>query len=315
MNNFTTPPSTTKPPDDPAPVPKHLETLVTTIFQSLFPPLSPQSTPLTSIKRVLLLNREPPRSPENNVYTITLRHYAINTKATGLPKSLKRLNTAEKKDKRDKGRGVGVPNLGKLEDVADYLLKVDEGGNYTSGSESEVETDAEVEVLAHSTKKILSRSQREKLREAQDAGKGKAFEKGRPGVEKRAIQLKELGPRMRLRLVKVEEGLCGGKIMWHDFVQKTKAEEKEMEAKWDVKRKEKEERKRIQRENVQRKKKERGSTKGDDDEDDDDVDEFWDSEDEMGDVNGGALLDGDDEEEEYEDVDEDEDEEMEDGTD
>jgi len=39
------------------PVPKHLESLVTTVFQSLFPPISPQATPLSSIKRVLLLNR------------------------------------------------------------------------------------------------------------------------------------------------------------------------------------------------------------------------------------------------------------------
>ncbi|KAF2432340.1 Brix-domain-containing protein [Tothia fuscella] len=317
MNNFNTPPSASKSPEDPAAVPKHLETLVTTIFQSLFPPLSPQTTPLSSIKRILLLNREPPTDPANNAYTITLRHYAINTKSTGLPKSLKRLNNAEKRDKKDKGRGVGVPNLGKLEDVADYLLQADAGeGNYTSASESEPETDAEVEVLASGTKKILSRSQREKVREAQDAGKGKSFsEKGRPGLEKRAIQLKELGPRMRLRLVKVEEGLCGGKIMWHDFVQKTKAQEKELEAKWNVKRKEKEERKRIQRENVERKKKERGSGKGEEGEDEDDED-FWDSEDEMNDVGGGAEVDGEKEEEyetEEEDEDEDEDEEMEEG--
>jgi len=305
MNNFTAPPTTSKAPESSPAVPKHLETLVTTIFQSLFPPLSPQTTPLPSIKRVLLLNREPPTSPENNAYTITLRHYAINTRATGLPKSLKRLNTAEKKDKSDKkAKGMGVPNLGKLEDVADFLLGGDAGeGNYTSASESEVETDAEVEVLAPRTKKILSKSQREKLREAQLAGKTHTFSsEGRGiGVEKRSIQLKELGPRMRLKLIKVEEGLCGGKIMWHDFMQKTKAEEQMLEKKWSEKRREKEERKRIQKENVARKKKERGG-KGDEDDVpvDEDGEEFWDSEDD------GMYGGGDGEEEE-------EDEEMEDG--
>jgi ribosome biogenesis protein SSF1/2 len=292
MNNFTTPPSTSKQPADSPAVPKHVESLARDIFSSLFPPLTPQSTPLSSIKRVLLLNRESPSLPENNAYTITLRHYAINTKATGLPKSLKRLNNAEKNDKGEK-RGKGVPNLGKLEDVADYLLAADAGeGNYTSASESEAETDAEVEVLAQSTRKVMSRSQREKIREAQENDKPKAFgdSKRQPGVEKRAIQLKELGPRMRLRLVKVEDGVCGGKIMWHDFVQKSKAEEKEMERKWEERRKAKEERKRIQRENVERKKKEKGLNQGDGDDGDADEDdeEFWDSEDDGMDVEDGA---------------------------
>ena len=39
-------------------VPKHLESLTTEIFQSLFPPINPQATPLSSIRRVMLLNRE-----------------------------------------------------------------------------------------------------------------------------------------------------------------------------------------------------------------------------------------------------------------
>jgi ribosome biogenesis protein SSF1/2 len=311
MNNFVTHPTASKDIESSAAVPKHLETLVTTIFQSLFPPLSPQTTPLPSIKRVLLLNREAPDSAENNAYTITLRHYAINTKATGLPKSLKRLNNAEKKDKSEKkAKGMGVPNLGKMEDVADFFLGGDAGeGNYTSASESEVETDAEVEVLAPRTKKILSKSQRERLREAQATGKTHTFSSSTriPGVEKRSIQLKELGPRMRLKLIKVEEGLCGGKIMWHDFLQKTKEEELALEKKWSEKKREKEERKRIQKENVEKKRKEgrgKGGENLDEDGDvivDEDGEEFWDSEDD------GQGWNGVDEDEE------DEDEEMEDG--
>jgi ribosome biogenesis protein SSF1/2 len=309
MNNFTTQPTAAKDTESSTAVPKHLESLVTTIFQTLFPPLNPQTTPLPSIKRILLLNREPPSSDENNAYTITLRHYAINTKATGLPKSLKRLNNAEKKDKSEKkAKGMGVPNLGKLDDVADFFLGGDAGeGNYTSASESEVETDAEVEVLAPRTKKILSKSQRERLREAQATGKTHTFSSSSrvPGVEKRSIQLKELGPRMRLKLIKVEEGLCGGKIMWHDFLQKTKEEELELEKKWSEKKRAKEERKRIQRENVQKKKKEgRGSGKGGEEDEDGDVivdedgEEFWDSED---DGEGWNGVDEDDDDEEMED--------------
>lgn len=273
------------------------------MFQSLFPPISPQATPLTSIRRVLLLNREP--SPEDsNSYIINLRHYAITTKTVtkDMPKGLRRLNSAVK-DKKKRG----LPNLGKLEDAADYLLDPDAGGGYTSASESEVETDAEVEVL-ETTRKVLNRKEKQRAATAREAGaNGASSSGGRSNVEKKAVKLVELGPRMRLRLQKVEEGLCGGKVMWHEHITKSAEEIRAMDKMWDQRRTEKEERKRIQKENVERKKKEkaekkaRGEEVDDDDEEEDfdeDMSDEWDSE---GLDNEGAG-----------DVDEDEDEDMED---
>jgi ribosome biogenesis protein SSF1/2 len=252
MNNFST--QTQTPTKDAPTVPKHLETLVTTIFQSMFPPLNPQSSPLSTIKRVLLLNREPPSDPNNNAYTISLRHFAITSRRSGLNKPIKRINQADKGDKNER-RGRGVPNLSKMADVSEFLLGADEagGGSYTSASETETDTDGEVEVIAQRTKKLLGRKEREKAA-ARAAGDETGTKGSRPGVEKRAIKLTELGPRMRLRLIKVEEGLCGGKIMWHDHINKTKAEQKDLEEKWEQKRLQKEERKRVQKENVARKK-------------------------------------------------------------
>jgi ribosome biogenesis protein SSF1/2 len=286
MNNFNTAPTATEsstPAGADPPVPKHLESLVTTIFQSIFPPLSPQSTPLTSIKRVLMLNREPPSDNNSSAYTIDLRHYAISTKVTGLPKPIRRLANAEKVVKRDDRRGKGVPNLAQLDDVADYLLDP-AAGNYTSGSESEPETDAEVEVLTTATKKIYHKSKQEKRRAAN--GENAIDGDGRKGVEKRAVKLSELGPRMKLRLVKVEEGLCEGKVMWHEFIAKTKEEETKLDQIWEARRKEKEERKRIQKENVAKKRKEKAArgAKADGEEDENEDEEMndyedWDSED------------------------------------
>ena len=37
-----------------------------------------------------------------------------------------------------------------------------------------------------------------------------------------SVRLVELGPRMSLRLVKIEEGLLDGEILHHEFVEKTK---------------------------------------------------------------------------------------------
>lgn len=236
MNNFLSP---TADGTQPA-IPKHLESLTTTIFQSLFPPISPQSTPLSSIRRVLLLNREIPKaSPtsttstsegkEDGTYILNLRHYAITTRRTGLSRGIKRLNAAEKMLRHNGKRKRGLPNLGKLEDVADYLLDPSAAGSggFTSGSETEVDTDAEVEVLESNTRKVLNKKQMAALRNSNKDGK--PHPKGVPNVEKRAVKLVELGPRMKLRMTKVEEGVCEGKVMWHESIEKTAEELKEME--------------------------------------------------------------------------------------
>lgn len=197
--------------------------------------------------------------------------------------------------------------MGRLDDVADYLLE----GGYTSASETEIETDAEVEVFEPAARKVLNRKDRQRqaaTREAQEAeaeaergqgdggddeGNGEEQDeeahaakkaKRAPPVQKRAIKLTELGPRMKLRLLKVEEGLCEGKVMWHEFIEKSAAEEQEMEEVWDQRRTEKEERRRVQRENLLAKRKTKSGGRGNDDkeeedaEDDDMDDDEWNEE-------------------------------------
>ncbi|KAI9665591.1 MAG: hypothetical protein M1829_005671 [Trizodia sp. TS-e1964] len=292
MNNFKS--QSSSEPDEKS-VPKHLESLTTSIFQSLFPPISPQSTPLKSIRRVLLLNREP-NTEENGSYTIHLRHYAITTKAVGLSRAIRRLNAADKlKHSSDKSKGGSLPNLGKLEDVADYLLDPAAAMGYTSASETELDTDAEVEVLDVHARKILSAKKREQIRAKAEAEAGKTgLPRRTPGVEKRAIKLVELGPRMKLRLIKVEEGVCEGKVLWHEFLSKSKEEQQEMDKIWEARRKEKEERKRVQKQNVERKRKEKAPPrkKGEGDDEDEDGDE----DEEMMDYDDSDLEAEDDEE-------------------
>ncbi|KAI9045807.1 Brix domain-containing protein [Aspergillus affinis] len=275
MNNFNSPNV-----DENSRVPKRLESLTTTVFQSLFPPINPQATPLSSIRRVMLLNRElTPESEKKNDeeedgYVLNLRHYAIATKKTGVSKRIRRLDPKEVRNKEKKG--AAVPNLGKLEDAADYLLDPSAAG-YTSASETEMDTDAEVEIAESTTKKILNKRELQRMKAGE---KDKAQKKlnATPGVEKRAVKLVELGPRLRLRLMKVEEGLCEGKVMWHDFINKTEEEANVQEKNWDKKKKEKEARKKLQKENVEKKKQEkakaRADGKGGDDEDEDD-EEDW----------------------------------------
>ncbi|KAJ2647719.1 rRNA-binding ribosome biosynthesis protein [Coemansia sp. RSA 1250] len=42
--------------------------------------------------------------------------------------------------------------------------------------------------------------------------------------EQQAVRLTELGPRMELRLVKIEDGLCDGKVLYHSHIRKTPKE-------------------------------------------------------------------------------------------
>lgn len=270
MNNFNSPKA-----DENSKVPKRLENLTTTVFQSLFPPINPQATPLSSIRRIMLLNRElDPESEEQDSYVLSLRHYAISTRKTGISKRVRRLDPKEVRNKESKK--TAVPNLGKLEDAADYLLDPSAAG-YTSASETEADTDAEVEVAESSTKKVLNKRELQRMKAGE---KEKAQKKmgNTPDVEKRAVKLVELGPRLKLRLIKVEEGLCEGKVMWHEYIAKSSEEVKTMEKNWDHKRKEKDQRKKQQKENIEKKKQEKAKAKADgkegenDEEDDDDVD-------------------------------------------
>ena len=316
MNNFLTQQSQETGSKAPL-VPKHLESLTTSMFQSLFPSISPQDLSLASVRRVLLLNREPASSNNGdtgNSFVVNLRHYGITTKPTGISRGIRRLRMAEKPGHAREKKNRVIPNLGRLDDVADYFLDAASSTvGYTSASESEAGTDAEVEVLStQASKPFVSRKPSQPEGDASTAATATTAttRPARPitkqSVEKRAVKLDELGPRMRLRLIKVEEGLCSGRVMWHDYMTKTKNEVREMERSWDQKHKEKEERRKVQQENVERKRKERDAAKkasgGDDvdgadadveedddadlddvfdDDDDDDAGEGWDDVDEM----------------------------------
>ena len=77
----------------------------------------------------------------------------------------------------------------------------------------------------------------------------------RRGQSKSALKLVELGPRMSMQLVKVEQGLGEGNVMFHAFVQKTPEEAKEIQERKEVEARLKKERREEQERNVERKRK------------------------------------------------------------
>ncbi|KAF3160706.1 hypothetical protein TWF751_011804 [Orbilia oligospora] len=270
--------------------PANHEILTQSMFQSMLPPISAQTISLKSVKRVLLLNRELPdlkdieNLKEDEEYIVDLRHYSITTRPTGVPRAIRKLNRATQPAKGARG---AIPDLGGLADISEYLLDPSAaGGGYTS--ESEVDTDAEVEVAVPGIQK---------------AGRVKRVSEDGGGAEKKAVKLQELGPRMRLKLVKIEEGVNDGRILWHSFVKKTREEERQLDKRAKDKEKVKAERKRVQEENVKRKK---GKDKKEGEEDDElEKETGWSGDEDI-------WSDEEMQEDSEEDQDEDEDEDMED---
>ncbi|XP_066581177.1 protein Peter pan [Prorops nasuta] len=117
-----------------------------------------------------------------------------------------------------------IPNLSRCQDFSEFLTK-------PTLSESEAEDDDTSHVTL--PQKLSSRGNHEN--------------------NKSAIRLSEIGPRLTLQLMKVEEGLLDGEILFHELVHKTEEEKLLINKKREGKKKLKEKRKKIQEENKKRK--------------------------------------------------------------
>ena len=67
------------------------------------------------------------------------------------------------------------------------------------------------------------------------------------------MRLVELGPRMTLELIKIEEELHEGEVLYHKLVEKTEEEKKAIRAAREKRKKEKERRRKEQEKNVKKK--------------------------------------------------------------
>lgn len=145
--------------------------------------------------------------------SIDFRHYTIKVAPCGINRAVKKLVQSK------------VPDLGHLRDISEY---VDQGGL----SESEAELDGA------SNQVVLPQ---------------KVSSRGNTLNQQSSVRMVELGPRMKLKLVKIEEGLMNGEVMYHALVQRTPEEIKVLRERRLKLRKLKEKRKREQEENKRRK--------------------------------------------------------------
>ncbi|EDO34519.1 predicted protein, partial [Nematostella vectensis] len=116
---------------------------------------------------------------DSDTKTIELRHYNIQAVPIGMSRGVKKLIQTK------------IPNMARLEDISDYVL----GGGCGYGSESEAEDPEDSKVTLPQS--VPGR--------------------GNIKSQKSAIRLTELGPRLTLQLVKIEEGLCSGEVLYHEY--------------------------------------------------------------------------------------------------
>ena len=171
--------------------PPHLGLLVKT-FQSLFPPLSPETLSLSSARRVVLVQYNAEQD------TIHFRHYLITVKPYGVSRRVRKVVEGTRK-----AGATGLPNLANEQDIADFLLRRrgeigPDGDGYESATSASSAGEEEGDAVSLADDYV-----------------GRNNKRG----QRRAVRLDEIGPRMELKLVKIVEGVPGkeGTVLYHKF--------------------------------------------------------------------------------------------------
>jgi len=201
---------------------------------------------LSSARRVVLL------SYNATTHTIDFRHFLISVRPVGVSKPIRKLiagstnnkavplkrrledingGTSESEasdaegeqkeivkfrpvpSKKASGKAKGILDLSKASDISDYILRQEAMGFVTSDSEMSDMSDGGGSSAGSDSE---ADEKKGKVRLAGDyVGRGNRG-KGVRG-DKRAVRLVELGPRMEMGLVKIEEGVGEGEVLFHEM--------------------------------------------------------------------------------------------------
>lgn len=180
------------------------------LIQSFFPPINLNEIQLKKCKRVVLFNL----SLQGGEPVVEFRHYDIDIEKYSMKKTISNIINNKKL------------NLSKFENISDYILKQT---GYTSCSDNEDPTMGLVDVIKDEELKSTKTNE---------------------DKNKVNVKLSEIGPRMNLKIMKVEEGFLKGNVIYHNYMKKSKKEIKEIMEKIKVKKQLKKQRKAEQDQNV-----------------------------------------------------------------
>lgn len=144
---------------------------------------------LSTCKRVVLFNLT--KDEETGEDIIEFRHYGISARQRAVNKGIKRVLNSKK-----------VPDMSRFNDLADYIMhNQKKSGGFSSESEADDLPESRI---------VLPEDYQNKKKDSNVA-----------------IKLHELGPRMKLKLVKIQEGFCRGNVNFHSYIQLSKSEIKQ----------------------------------------------------------------------------------------
>ncbi|KAM9780085.1 suppressor of SWI4 1 homolog [Neosynchiropus ocellatus] len=153
---------------------------------------------------------------------IELRHYSLKVVPVGMSRGMKKLMQER------------FPNMNKFEDISELLIK---GANL---SESEAEQDGDHNIT-----------------ELPQVYSGR----GNMAAQQSAVRLTEIGPRLTMKLIKIEDGMGEGNVLYHAVISKTEEEIQEILERKEAQLKEKQERKKKQEQDIAVKKQKREDNK------------------------------------------------------
>jgi ribosome biogenesis protein SSF1/2 len=199
-------------------------------FQNMFPAINVANVKLKDCRRVVLFHLIEEESPDEKSedgtpavkQRVEIRQYAIKATPVGIDKKVRRLIQSK------------IPNLNKVQDIADYIA-----GSANATTSVDAASDSEPEDGSNTVVQLAQNY----------------VGKGNKSQGKSALKLVELGPRLCLELIKVEQGLSSGNVMFHAHIKKTPEEAKAIVEKAEVKTVLKTQRRQEQERNVERKRK------------------------------------------------------------
>ncbi|KAG0147560.1 hypothetical protein CROQUDRAFT_458825 [Cronartium quercuum f. sp. fusiforme G11] len=221
MNNFNPPPS--------APIEETNQlNLLTTTFRNLFPQIKIHEIQLVQTRRIVLLSYNPVTK------TIDFRHYLITVKPVGVSKKIRTLmegalvnnRSNESETQKSKKKLRKILDLSCVEDVSEYVLgktKLKGPGSsastaaFTAARSEETVTDVGDEsdydgISSGGEDESENETNQRRIELPQNY-----LGKGNIKNSKKSVKLKEIGPRLELGLVKIEQGLGNGDVLFHEF--------------------------------------------------------------------------------------------------
>uniref|UniRef100_A0A9L0S1W4 Peter pan homolog n=1 Tax=Equus caballus TaxID=9796 RepID=A0A9L0S1W4_HORSE len=173
--------------------------LMATMFQNLFPSINVHKVNLNTIKRCLLINYNP------DSQELDFRHYSIKVVPVGASRGMKKL-LQEK-----------FPNMSRLQDISELLAT----GAGLSESEAEPDGEHNITELPQAVAgrgNMRAQQSAVRLTEVRPGGRGGFL--WQPPLQGRThscpVSL-QIGPRMTLQLIKIQEGVGEGNVLFHSF--------------------------------------------------------------------------------------------------